>query len=124
VNLVTISGARVDYAMLPDIVRAIVSPRDWTGNEPVDFEEIVRAPRSRTPPQGRVVVLSVAGRELALRVAGGISFRQLDASQLLPLPALLRGRASRDLVERVAFVDDQPPLLLLNPSALAHRDGG
>jgi len=117
VNLVTISSERVDYALLTDAVRSIVSPRDWTGPEPFDFAEIAHAPRAGGAPQERLVVVSAAGRELVLRVAGAVSFRQLEASQLLPLPPLARGRASGDLVDRIAFLDDQPPLLLLNPAA-------
>jgi hypothetical protein len=65
----------------------------------------------------------LAGRELALRVAAAVSFRQVESSQLLPLPAILRGRAARDLVDRIAFLDDQPPLLLLNPAAFPGSAG-
>jgi chemotaxis signal transduction protein len=118
-NLVAISCAGVDYALATDVVRAIVSPRDWTGPDPFDFAELARAPRGHTTAQERLVVVSAAGRELALRVAGAVSFRQLEASQLLPLPPLLRGRAPRDLVDRIAFFDQRPPLLLLNPAAFA-----
>jgi chemotaxis signal transduction protein len=117
VNLVTISSEGFDYALLTDVVRAIVSPRDWTGPEPFDFAEIARVPRPGATAQERLVVVSAAGRELVLRVAGAVSFRQLEASQLLPLPPLSRGRASGDLFDRIAFFDDQPPLLLLNPAA-------
>jgi len=117
VNLVTISSEGFDYALLTDVVRAIVSPRDWTGPEPFDFAEIAHNPRPRGAARERLVVVSAAGRELALRVAGAVAFRQLEASQLLPLPRLSRGRASEDLFDRIAFLDDQPPLLLLNPAA-------
>src|SRR5262249_48330978 len=117
-NLLVIPGADVDYAMVVDVVRAIASPRYWGGAAPLDLASIGRAPAVGATSRERIVVVRAADRELALLVGGAVSFRELEASRLLPLPPLLGGRPS-DLVERVAFFDDQRPLLLLNPVALA-----
>jgi hypothetical protein len=120
-NLVVLPGADVDYAVVVDVVRAITSPRDWAGAKPLDLAAIVRAPAAGVTgatPRERLVVVRAADREVALHVGGAVSFREVEAARLLPLPPMLGGRLS-DLVERVAFFDDQRPLLLLNPAALA-----
>jgi chemotaxis signal transduction protein len=119
VHLVVISGSAFDCAMMVDVVRSIGSPRDWADAEPLDLKAIVQAPPGRAGQEERILVIDAAGagRRVALRVGGEISFRELEASRLLPLPAVFQAPAAH-LVDRVAFFDGQRPLLLLNPAVL------
>jgi chemotaxis signal transduction protein len=134
-NLVAIAGERADYAIIAEVVRAIVLRREWTGLKLVDLAELVGAPSAPSENAfDRLIVLSddrtpgawqggrtpeSSGNHLAVRVTGSVTFRQLEPSRILPMPALLRGRASYSLVSAVAFADERQPLIVLDPAELS-----
>jgi hypothetical protein len=105
------------WALHARLVHNVVDRREWSGAPPFDIAAALGLSdedRAERP----VLLLESDGGPIPFLAFGRISFRQLDAARVQPVPAIVRNPLERQLVSAVVLEDDGPPLVVLDPVML------
>jgi hypothetical protein len=86
------------------------------GELPPDLLTLLGAASTKSPREGRVLVVQAAGQQRKVRVEGTLQLLEGAAVELLPLPAEVR--AASPLITHIALVGGKPQLFVVSPERL------
>jgi hypothetical protein len=120
VPLLAARAGNHDLALEAVRVARVVAGADWSGPLPADLEELLLgvAPGLRCR---HVLVVRGDGEEWAFGTTRELVMKEVPAADIHPLPALVWPARWVPLIRAVAALADSPPLLVLEPTALAER---
>jgi chemotaxis signal transduction protein len=119
--MVHVHDPRVRWNVPASLVLRIVPAGEWRGAPAVDvLAALGSAPRRGTDSSRVLIVRGAGGREAALVTAGPITVVEVDAGEVLPLPAELARTALA--ISAIIVAADTSLSLLLDPLAIATPD--
>jgi hypothetical protein len=115
ISLLVLAGASAEVAIEAARVDQIVPAAQWQGPPGVDLFSLVGY---AAPPgdEARMLVVRRARGELVIRAAGTLRMRNVERSQVLPLPSLLATRAPA--ISSVVLIAGALPLLIVDPDQI------
>jgi hypothetical protein len=117
-TFLAVDRGQTQWAVHARIVHNIVSHHEWTGNHPFDIADALGLVTNDEDVERPVLLLASDGAALPFRAFGKLSFRQLDMSQVQPIPAIVRNPGKKQIVSAVIFEESGPPLVVLDPVML------
>lgn len=116
-------GGLVRWGLAAEAIRSVLHPREVRGRGAVI--DVSRRLSLDPPADGprRLIAVTGAGGETLLVASGQLEVLELAPDATWPLPRLLAAAALRAGVRGIAFTDEGPPVLVLDPDALANGDG-
>jgi hypothetical protein len=117
-TFLAVDRGHAQWGVHAKIVHNIVSRHEWTGKPPFDIADALGLATDDEDIERPVLLLASDGAPLAFRAFGKLSFRQLDLSQVQPIPAIVRNPEIRQIVSAVIFEESGPPLVVLDPVTL------
>lgn len=111
--------AERDIGLESSVVSRVVPAHEWAGTVAVDLELLSFGHASEDTAVHIIVVKSGTG-ERAIATSRPLVLRDCPSADVHPLPAELWALEFTPAVSRVHCADNMPPLLILDPQALAH----
>jgi hypothetical protein len=121
VKFVAMQGEPTEWGVAAGLIIRILAEREWHGVPPIDLQALGLCGGS-TRATDRILLVRTPAGEVALRALGAVRLRECDASLVYALPPALVDTTHRGVVREVVL-DEAPPLLVLDPSALASMAG-
>jgi hypothetical protein len=117
-TFVAMSAEAAFFGIHAQIVRAIVTDREWEGREPVDVTAALGISPRPTDTPHPILLVGTGDEPAPIRALGPVVLRQIDVGTVWPVPALVRSPLRRQTITAVAFAAGERPLLVLDPLAL------
>jgi len=117
-TFLAVARGNAQWGVHAKIVHNILSHEEWSGTTPFDIADALGLVTNDEDVERPVLLLASDGAVLPFRAFGKLSFRQLDMSQVQPIPAIVRHPAKKQLVSAVILEESGPPLVVLDPVVL------
>lgn len=110
-------------ALPASAVRRVLSEHEWPEEAPApaDLDETLGVEPDVGATPRRVLVLGDSSGEVAVRVRGALSMREVDPGRIWPLPIGLLGGRTAGFLEGIVLEDGAKPVFVIDARRVTER---